>query len=377
MKNKTGFIICLMLSLACPTFSRGQQFTNRFDAAEYLDLFMLSNTTYKDSVRAGITAGSAKKYLLVYTSPETGMKNKWDIWLREDGAGVITLRGTVPHPVSWMENFYAAMVPATGSLKLNDTTVFNYQLAADPKAAVHAGWTVGLAHMAPGMMEWITKLMKEKQVSSWLIFGHSQGGALAFLATSFLYYRSQNGAFPGAINLKTYCSAAPKPGNMYYAYDFEYITRNGYGYTVVNTADWVPETPPSVQTFNDINPTNPFYNAETLLGKQKWPANWYLKSVYKKLKKAPGKTMNLYRKYFGHKIYGQVKKSLPGLQEPEYKASSNYMRAGTSVILVPDSAYRRIFPEDPQKVFMHHLFEPYRYLIRKQYPDQAIGDNRQ
>ena len=45
---------------------------------------------------------------------------------------------------------------------------------------------------------------------------------------------------------------------MYYAYDFDFITRDGYGYRVANTLDWVPETPLTSQTATDFNRINPF-----------------------------------------------------------------------------------------------------------------------
>ena len=51
-----------------------------------------------------------------------------------------------------------------------------------------------------------------------------------------------------SLNIKTYCSAAPKPGNLFYAYDFEHITEGGWAFNVVNSADWVPELPSTTQT---------------------------------------------------------------------------------------------------------------------------------
>jgi hypothetical protein len=338
-----------------------------FHSGEYEDLLFLNSMFYKDSLENGKTVGKEQVYRFVYRSPEMGLKNKWDLWLREDRTAVISIRGTVQHASSWMENFYAAMVPAQGDIKINATETFRYKLAADPKATVHAGWTVGLAHLAPDMTEKIRGLMEENKISALIITGHSQGGALAFLATSYFYYLSESGGLPGKIPIKAYCSAAPKPGNLYYAYDFDYITRNGMAFNVINGADWVPETPPSVQTFSDINPTNPFNNATTLLGKQKWPANWYLNSVYKKLKRTPDKTLHRYEKYFGHKIYGQVRKTLPGLQEPSYAGSSNYMRAGSPVVLMPDKEYFQKFQDTTSNIFIHHMYEPYLFLLHRIY----------
>ncbi len=342
-----------------------------FDPGEYEDLLFLNSMFYKDSLLPGHTVGKQRGYRFVYRSPELGLKNRWDLWLRDDRTAVISIRGTVQHPASWMENFYAAMVPAKGEITVNAGQTFRYMLAADPKATIHAGWTVGLAHLAPDMTEKVRGLMEENKIFALIVTGHSQGGALAFLVTSYFHYLSASGGLPGPLPIKAYCSAAPKPGNIYYAYDFDYITRNGMGFNVVNGADWVPETPPSVQTFSDINPTNPFRDASTLLGKQKWPANWYLSSVYKKLKRTPQKTLHRYEKYFGHKIYGQVRKTLPGLQEPAYAGSSNYMRAGSPVVLMPDEAYYRQFPDTTSKVFLHHGYEPYLYLLHKIYGKPA------
>jgi hypothetical protein len=269
-----------------------------------------------------------------------------------------------------MENFYSAMVPATGEIRINKDTIVPYKLSADPKAAVHAGWVTGLVHMAPGMKEQVRRLMQQDQVRHLIVVGHSQGGALTFLVTSYFYYLSASDSLPGKLQIKTYCSAAPKPGNMFYAYDFDYITRNGMGFNIVNAADWVPETPPSVQTFEDINRVNPFYNASTLLGKQKWPANWYLNSVYKKLKKSPEKTVRRYQKYFGRKVFTQVRKYLPDMEEPAYARTNNYMRAGTPVVLMPNAAYYEKFPDNMDKVFIHHMMEPYLYLLNEIYPEK-------
>jgi len=353
------------LPLACmaqtPSFKQG------FDAAEYEDLLRINFMIGKDTSLNNFTMGRQHTYRFRHRSRELGLKNLFEIWLRDDNTAVLSIRGTVPHASSWLENFYSAMVPASGTIKISPDTVFNYKLSEDPKAAVHAGWAVGLAHMAPFMTAELSGLITSGKVSNLIVVGHSQGGALAFLASSYLYYLSADKKLPSKINIKTYCSAAPKPGNLYYAYDFDHIMRNGMAFTVVNAADWVPESPATEQTFGDINPVNPFYNAHTLLGKQKWPANWYLNSVYKKLKKSPNKSMRRYEKYFGHKIFTLVHENLPGLQEPDYAGTFNYMRAGIPIVLMPDSAYYKKYPNDQSNVFIHHMLEPYLHLLKKDY----------
>lgn len=142
-----------------------------------------------------------------------GLDNRWDFWIRDDKAGVISLRGTTAKLTSWLANFYAAMVAATG-------------------------------------------------VREFIIMGHSQGETLAFLLRSHLHYLTQKGELPKDIVYKTYCSAALKPVSLYYAYDYDFLTRNGWGFTIVNTLDWVPETPFTVQRISDFNPSNPFVNVK-------------------------------------------------------------------------------------------------------------------
>src|SRR5258705_9357224 len=114
-----------------------------FNGKEYAELLSLSfhSSSIADSVERTKTKDP---YHLEYRSAEVGLLNRWSFYLRNDNVGVINIRGTVQRLASWLENFYAPMIPATGSLQLNDTTTFNYQLSADPQAMVHVVWTIGL-----------------------------------------------------------------------------------------------------------------------------------------------------------------------------------------------------------------------------------------
>lgn len=89
------------------------------------------------------------------------------------------MRGTTEKPESWLANFYAAMVPAKGEIKLNDTEIFRYQLATNPKAAVHIGWLLGMAYLSKEIAPKIDSLCKTG-IKEFLIMGHSQGGAISF-----------------------------------------------------------------------------------------------------------------------------------------------------------------------------------------------------
>ena len=155
---------------------------------------------------------------------------------------------------------------------------------------------------------------------------------------------------------------------MYYAYDFDFITRGGWGYNIVNAADWVPESPFSIQQLSDFNTPNPLINAVTVLNKQKLLIRVAGKSIYGKLERKPRKAQRKHEKYLGHSMYKlAIRKVLPEFKEPDYASTSNYMRAGTPVILMPDEAYHQKFPYNADKFFTHHLFAPYYFLAVKYY----------
>ena len=359
-------LISFIFSMITITVHAQNKLQPGFNGKEYAELLSLS--FYSSSIVDSVERTRTKDpYHLEYRSDEVGLLNRWSLFLRNDNVGVINIRGTVQRLASWLENFYAAMIPATGSLQLNDSITFNYQLSADSKAMVHVGWTIGLGHLAPEIETKINEYYRQNHVKDYLLFGHSQGGAIMFLLRSFLEYEKQKGKIPSDIIFKTYCSAAPKPGNLYYAYDFDFITRNGWAFTVVNTADWVPETPFSIQTLNDFNPTNPFIHVKEIIKKERFLVRLAVKKVYKKLDKATEKGQEKFEKALGKPIYKQVKRFLTQLKQPIYTRGNNYMRAGSPVILLPDDEYRKEFPESDTNFFTHHQFKPYYMLVRKYY----------
>ena len=339
-----------------------------FDAKEYADLLSLAyfGSSIPDST---LRLSSTDPYKMLYRSPEMGLKNRWTLYLRPDNIATIDLRGTINQTASWLANFYAAMIPATGELEINDSTRFTYELARDPKAMVHVGWTISIAHLAPDIIKQIKKHYASDNLKEYIIFGHSQGGALAFLLRSHLEYAKRTGLIPSDIFFKTYSSAGPKPGNMYYSYEYDFITRGGWGFNVVNSADWVPETPFSIQTFKDINPTNPLIHTKRLLRQQKLLIRVAGGMLYNKLQRTPRKAQKKLEKYLGTVIYKKaVIKILPQLKQPEYAHGNNYMRAGTPIILLTDKEYYERFPESEKQFFIHHSYKAYSFLLNKCYP---------
>lgn len=336
-----------------------------FDAQEFLDVLHLE-WAHQDSGSKYCPKILPANYKRVFRSREVGLKNKFDFWLRDDSVGVICLRYTVGGE-SWLENFYNGMIKAQGSVRLNDTTVFDYKFSNDEKAFVHHGWTIGIGYLAPLVVNVINEYYK-KGIKDFIIVGHSQGAALSFLMRSYLQYAPES-ILPKDITYKVYCSAAPKPGNSFYAYDFDFITRGGWAYRIVNTNDWVPQTPFSNQTIADLHPTNPFSNRKEILNKRISNPfiRLYIKHAMNDMDGAAQKTNRKNRKYFTKRLGKFIKKSLTEYQNPIIEKSNFYMPAGIPIILQPDSTYNEKFKFDGENMFIHHLFEPYIYLTELQY----------
>src|SRR6476646_5909548 len=148
---KKTFLAVLLSFLYQASFTQPLQ--PGFNGTEYTDMLAINFQRF-DSMVVNPAIPAPSGYHTVFRSPDLGLRNRWNMWYRNDNKlAVISLRGTIAELPSWLENYYAAMVPATGSLQINDSTSFTYQLAADEKAHVHVGWLTGLAHLAPTITE--------------------------------------------------------------------------------------------------------------------------------------------------------------------------------------------------------------------------------
>ncbi|WP_215233549.1 lipase family protein [Dyadobacter linearis] len=366
-RSQMCLVICLLLlSPAMAQQKLSPALRPGFDKAEYKELFymhvLLYDSTKTDTTRPKFITPKPAQFQQVYQSAVMGLDNKWGLWRKNATTAAINVRGTTQEPVGWLENFYAAMVPAKGELKMSNSFTFQYDLADHPKAAVHIGWLAGTAFLARDIVPKIDSSYKTG-TREFLIMGHSQGGAIAFLLTSHLYSLQKQGKLPKDIRFKTYCSAAPKAGNTYYAYEYEHLVDGGWGYTVINAADWIPEVPFSVQTLDDFNETNPFQNIDAVVKKQKLIARIALKHAYKKMRNPSMKAQRNYVKYLGNYASKSVQKILPEFQPPVYAKTSNYVRIGPTIMLMPDAEYYKKFPDSKKTIFVHHLTEPYLYLM--------------
>jgi len=341
------------------------QFTEGFNKAEYLELMRITAASID-------TPWTELKLRPLYSSifhrtKVVGLDNQADLWLRDDGVIILSLRGTTLKDISWLENFYAAQIPAKGKIQLDSNYIFDYHFADESRAAVHVGWTIGTGFLLREVMPVLDSCYKTGS-RNLIVVGHSQGAALSFLVTSQLRYWQKQSKFPLAWQIKTYASAAPKPGNLYYAYDYEQLTYGGFGITVLNPLDWVPEVPVTVQTLTDFNPTNPFGDVKSVLKKQSYGKRMALNYGYKRLTKPTRRSQKNYTKYLGKTASSMLKTALPGYVAPSYVPSTMYMRAGSPIILRPDAAYRSERVDPNKNVFIHHMPEAY-YKLAELMPD--------
>lgn len=369
MKKLSFTFIIIHLYLFFLTFETYAQpkLNPGFDPAEYRQMLEISARQI-DTPWTNVAIPFPENCKLEFRSGVMGLDNRWDLWLREDSVGIISIRGTTAKANSWAEDFYAAMVPAKGSLIIDSDFVFIYNLASYPGASVHAGWLTGLAYLSGSVVTKINEYYP-KGIKNYIIMGHSQGGAIAYLLTSYLYYLNKE-RIPEDVNFKTYCSAPPKPGNLNYAYDFDYITRGGFAMRVYNSEDWVPQTPLSVQTLDDFSKVNPYSDREMLMVKMNFIEKLVFDYLTDKLKNKLNSSKDVLNEFFGNMTYkNSVRKYLPGFPEPRYTEDTYYYPCGVPVVLMKQEGYDQFIKTETNipELFKNHMISPYYFLLNKIY----------
>lgn len=355
----------LLLPLLLP-FTLHAQLAPGYDRDEAMEMLRVC-MGFVDKPIEGMTITPSERFRRVYRSPVMGLQNMWELHGDDRGTAVISLRGTTADMVSWLENGYAAMIPAQGEIRLENGSTFRYHLADDPRAAVHVGWTVGMAFLQRDILPKIDSL-HQAGTRDILIAGHSQGGALSYLLTAHVRQLQREGRLPADIRFKTYASAAPKPGNTAFAHHYEYHTR-GWAFNTVNALDWVPEVPMSIQTVGDFNGVNPFSDAKKAMGQLPLKQRVAGKYVYNKLDKPTRKAQRNYTRFLGSTAGNFVRRELPELETPAYVESNLFVRTGAIVTLLPDSGYHARFPQKKETPFVNHMLDPYLYLLERWTPD--------
>ena len=336
-----------------------------FDINEYTECLRVSSAMGGLRVEDTFLASKPRSFKRVYASPDVGFDNSWELWENGDHTIAIMMRATVTTMTSWMSNFNAGLVRATGSLNVGREV--SYSFSDDPLAMVHGGWTAGLLYMIDDINAKVDSCLKLGR-RDFIVAGHSQGGGLSYLLTAYLRTKQNHGQLPADMKIKTYCSAAPKPGNYAFALDYEYMTRGGWSFTVINADDWVPETPLSVQRPSDFNPTNPFAQMGTLLSSAGASTRMKIKFLFNRLRKPTEKSVKNINKYLGEKIGEMLEGERPGFVAGGFQENANYARTGPFIIFKPDAEYHSNRPKEAKDIFAHHSYKAYEELAVKYQP---------
>ena len=88
-----------------------------------------------------------------------------------------------------------------------------------------------------------------------------------------------------------------------------------------------------------------------------------LKHIYNQLDKPTKKAQKNYEKYLGEMTSKIIKQNITGFDAPLYYNSNHYVRTGATVVLLPNDAYFKQFPDDPAKLFPHHFHAQYLLLL--------------
>lgn len=362
----------IVLSVYC-TNTNAQKLLPGFDPAEYIEMLKICAKNYDREATKNVPA--PENFKLIYRSPAMGLDNAWELWSNDNSIAVISIRPTVQSNLSLLANMYSSMLPSSGEIKLNEDTIFTYTLAKHPHAAIHTGYLIAMAYLSQNIIPHI-KACYESGIKDFYITGHSQGAAVSILLNTYLYHLQQQNDIPADIYFKTYCSAPPKVGNLYFANEYEYLMKDGWSYCVINTDDWVPEMPFTLQTVNDFVEANPFCkeNALAMIKEQKFPQSLFLRQTYNNIDKPTRKTLKKYQKYMGDRPFNQIKKQLTGLEIPEYYPSIHYVRTGQTIILMGDGEYYDKFPTIRQNILIHHQPPAYLYLAEKMLLQNATNN---
>ncbi len=326
MRSSSLLSFALIATLLSMRHDASAQLTLGFDPAEARDLIALCAThTFQDLYgddSAIIPAG----YVRVYESPVMGMDNKFQLFRKGDMA-VLEIRGSTANPMSWMENVQAAMIPAQGTIRINERP-FKYRFAKDTAASVHAGYTLGLACLANDMLARLNSLA-ENGVRDVLLTGHSQGGALTLLLRAYLHHLPK-GVVDKRLRFKTYAFAHPMVGNKVFVEEFTAAMASGLGcHIIVNPADPVTHMP---LTYDDGRLVSAERVFAVMTGREELDLKGRARSAAIRLFR---NTLSGLSTAISESVEKRVAGTVGDVEMPPYRAEINYMPMPSRVEIPP------------------------------------------
>ncbi len=360
---KKGFLVLSIVVLLSTPLSA--QFNVGFDKREALDMIAICNSfTFQEVLDDG-DAVLPRSYKEIYQSESIGFDNKWQL-LQNDNYAVINLRGSTASPLSWLANVYSAMIPANGSITIAGDRIINYYLSDNPKANVHAGWTLAMIFLSEEIVSKI-KQLNNKGVYYFIITGHSQGAAIAQLLRTYLEH-APDSIVDKRNKFKTYVFASPKPANDYYAQNYSnYFSSSSF---IINN----PKDP--IINMPITKDDKPIIDFEEVFLHMDDTNKDYLKILaYKAIGKIlAGKEDSLYIKKSGKGVHKKVFWGKKDVEIPPYVADMSYcfpvkpqyIQSFSEVNFI-NKRYYKDFVKDSTSMFYQH--KPYLYFleIQKEY----------
>ena len=279
---------------------------------------------------------------------------------------VVAIRGTVlSSRPSVMEDLFANTVVTQRLLQDPSGNSLPLVFAEAPGAEMHAGFGYAcLSTMFDGRFG-LTRALQtiaEKRAAI-VLTGHSQGAAMATLLHAFLRYAiGRKWLFADQeVLLSSYAFAQPKPGNAFFAADFDrWNASDGGSFTINNSLDPVPAVPLTRQTLSDLSKDLPTASS----------VDRFIDAI--------GFAARLARYWLSSRMDRQIVEFMGSddlLLDPRRKwslrvrdceflagSSRNFVLAGTPISLLGDPG-ARYASQDPADPFIQHHTVTYRELL--------------
>ncbi len=296
--------------------------------------------------------------IAVNPTESVGLDNYWRLYRSRNTRSryALAVRGTIAAPASILADILVEMIQAQGALTIKGQEHapgyrFEFDLAGDRhRSGVHLGflYSVGALcnpHWQFGLLSHLEQVINAG-AEEILVTGHSQGAAIATLLRAHI----ESQPWSRRARFKTYIFAQPKPGNDYWSADFNRRYSNpGFAYRVVNSLDWVPQVPFTLELVTDISEPNPISALPFFLTRLLHPA-----------------TRRLFWHFHRTRLKEELRASKQVMAEGAQKrdlSSLNYAPAATPIALIGDPNVGQAHPDD---MFAQHHLGTYWALMQEQ-----------